>query len=145
MCSIPVFECFDVGWSKYLKEDDYWGRNHFQPYVYSDVNIQMIQQLVTGESVVYTPFEGVNNSVVKTMDTTPALQFAVDDRGLIRYGVLLAGNNISTTAAGCVEAALFVREINPTPVVVTLAELLTHVTGDAVPVHCLPPFLRSRG
>jgi hypothetical protein len=142
MCSMPGFECFNIGWTKYLREDDYWDLIHFRPHVYSEVNIQMIQQLVTGESIVYTPLQGINNTVVKTSDATPALQFAVDDRGLIRYGVHLDSSN--DTTANCTEVASFVRELNSTPVSITLAELLKHVAGDAVPAHCLPNYLHPR-
>jgi hypothetical protein len=142
MCAMPGFECLNVGWSKYLRESDYWDFLHFNPYVYTEVNIQMIQQLVTRRSIVYAAFQEMRNTVVRTTDTKPALQYAVDDRGLIRYGVHAAMVNGNSTT-DCAVAASFIRDINPAPVLnITLAELLTHVTGDPVHVDCLPRSLR---
>jgi hypothetical protein len=141
MCAMPGFECLNVGWSKYLRESDYWDVLHFNPYVYTEVNIQMIQQLVTGRRIVHTPFQEMRNTVVKTTDSKPPLRFAVDDRGLIRYDLKPAKVN-GKQAKDCAVVQSLLRALKPWSVNVTLAELLTHVTGDGLPADCLPRSLR---
>jgi hypothetical protein len=103
----------------------------------------MIQQLITGRSIVYTPFRDVRNAVVETNDTSPTLRFAVDERGLISYGVR-AEKVESNSTVNCAATSSFDRNLKPIPVNIALAELLTHVTRDHVPTDCLPLSLRLR-
>lgn len=80
-CAYPGVECMNIDWTKYLSSADYTDFVHFQPRIYTDLNIQLIHQLMRREPLLVAPMnEGMRGSIV----VYKGKEYVVDKRGILR-------------------------------------------------------------
>jgi hypothetical protein len=129
MCAYKGIDCLDLSWTGYLTRSDFADIHHFQPYVYSDINMQLIEllRLPPQRKLVYMPVERTH-SLVTTTDRSPPSTFLVDKYGRLRP---FRPHSDHPVPAACAEELARWPHHH-----LSVKVLLHHIVGDPVADPC---------
>lgn len=80
-CQHPGVECMDLSWTQHLPAHQYWDMLHFMPGVYTDINMQFINQVASGKTMSFTTL-GADS--FKSIVEIESKLYVVDNQGLLR-------------------------------------------------------------
>lgn len=102
VCAHREVECLNLNWTFHLSPRDYADKLHFFSRGYSDIDVQLIRQLVTRKPVVYSLLDpAYRGSILEVANAngTATSHYFVDTTGLLRCFNLTGSTNAACALA----------------------------------------------
>lgn len=134
VCAHPGIECLNLNWTAHLTPADYTDKLHFFSRGYTNIDIQLITQLITKQKVVYslmdTVYKGSIVQVEHSNGTVAApMHFLVDAEGLLR-------RINSTSTHHMFNATCAAAKKQRAHHTLTRVDVLKHLVGDPIDDIC---------